>query len=256
MREKYYKRKRGDHVVKRWISQLITSAKENLVLFLFLSLFFTALLIKGTDVLGTYFINRSIDHHIYTYHFSIGIFGVFLILPASILAVYSANGISTILKLAKKKRNTYQRKQNNFMRLKEEARTSGENYTPPKQGPKRRWGRLLFRGIYILLLYFIKLLYKMTNAFTKNIESSVSRSVYGWMRNIESTIDEGYQDRQRKKDAYWQANRKQKEADHAWQQAARQGNYNMNTHHFDHRVNEAKRKQREADRAKEEAHKM
>src|SRR5690625_7926431 len=98
MREKYYKRKRGDHVVKRWISQLITSAKENLVLFLFLSLFFTALLIKGTDVLGTYFINRSIDHHIYTYHFSIGIFGVFLILPASILAVYSANGISTILR--------------------------------------------------------------------------------------------------------------------------------------------------------------
>lgn len=194
-----------------------------------------------------------IDHHFYKYNFSIGILGLIFLLPASILAVYSVDYLSNFFRKVKERPRRKSRKQRDFKSKGREPQIQAEHTYQAKQVPKRNWTRIFFRALGKVLLFFVKLLHRTTSAFTRNIESTFSRSVYGWMRNIEDSIDESYRHSQRKKDANWRAHQKQKEADHAWRQAANQGNYNMNTHHFNQRLNEAKRKQEEANRARKEA---
>lgn len=57
----------------------------------------------------------------------------------------------------------------------------------------------------------------------------------------------------RKADAQWEAAQKQKDANVAWKHASNQARYNVNTHHFDERLNRASHKQREADEAAKRA---
>ncbi|AIF45556.1 hypothetical protein [Virgibacillus sp. SK37] len=56
-----------------------------------------------------------------------------------------------------------------------------------------------------------------------------------------------------KKEAEWKASQLQKDANYAYKHAGKQAQYNINSHHFDDRLNRANAKQREANEAAKRA---
>lgn len=94
----------------------------------------------------------------------------------------------------------------------------------------------------------------IVNAFSSNGSAPSSRGGFspragGSGRSSNKSSD----NRKLKSEAEWEARQKQKEANYAWKQAAKQGNYNDKTYHFDNSVNRANAKQREANEAAKRA---
>lgn len=68
-----------------------------------------------------------------------------------------------------------------------------------------------------------------------------------YVETYNNDSDAAYNKKKLKKEANFQATQKQKEANYAAEQARKQAAYNMNSPHFDKRLNVAEQKQREAD---------
>ena len=208
--------------------------KGNLSLFLVLTIILTIVLNGFADKGLTYLLNIN-NQTIFTYNYSLGIFGIILAAPAAFFSIWIIKGA---------------------LRFK-------ERFLPP---PVLNKLRTLFLWCFSLSLKLIKVLMKMAKYTAYLIMSLVFLIVAllsdgGSSRGGYSPSGGSFSQGSRnsngkdnlKKEAEWQARQKQKEADYAQKQAIKQANYNMNTYHFDNRVNRANALQREANEAKKRA---
>ncbi len=115
----------------------------------------------------------------------------------------------------------------------------------------QRWLTTIGKGsIFITSLIFV---------FTFGVINFIGDSMIEAIRNTFVTGNSGFSPedarakKQAKSDATWDANQKQKEANHSFNQAAKQAAYNSNTHHSTTKNNHFINKQNEANEAKRKA---
>lgn len=234
--------------------------KEKPILFILLTLIITKALNEAADYGLTYYLNLNNEHPLYTYNYSLDKFGIILALPAALLSIW-------IIKLFIKDKKTPSRSFTVNEENEKKSKCTPKNiYKKNKDYLKQRnrlypqlkkvsinVGKITLKVWRVALIFTFKITYSILKKISNNITSSVESSMTGWISSIGSTLDSDY-NRQKVKDAAnWNARQKQKEADHAWNYAAKQASYNQNTHYFDEKLNRAERMQREADEAKRNA---
>ena len=173
------------------------------------------------------------NHTIYTYHYTLGIYGLILAIPAAMISMLLVKGA-----------------------LKLEAR-----YLPSpiliRFNAFVIWClRLLFKlgkmlikvGGWVMLAFFW-FISAITDKFEVGKGGGSSYSGHSVSRNSNPSYDRD----KLKKQANWEAEQRKKEAQYAWKHAGKQGKYNRNSHHFDERVNRAKAMTHEANKAKKRA---
>lgn len=246
---------------KTWTIKNIVKGKP--IPFILLTLIFTKAFNVAANYGLNYYVNLNNDHPLYTYNLSLGKFGLILAIPAALLSVM-------IIKLFIKSKKTptasstlpVKGEIGNHMPIKshrEEAGVYSENGN--KSYPQ--WKKVLIGGGRIVLKVWLKVLvisfkaiYSIVNGMSKNIGNSVEGTMTRWISGVSSTLDTDYNRQDVKSAANWNARQSQREANHAWNHAADQARYNVNTHHFDEKVNRAQRMQREADEARRQEQRL
>lgn len=150
---------------------------------------------------------------IYTYNYSFGATGLILVIPAALLSLVIVVVLAKIRDIFFPRVTTYKTIAFLF---------------------KLSWKAvvLLGAGIFAIALF-------LANFFSDGVGTSPSsRGSSGSSNNSRS-----------KSEAEWEEKKAEKEARYAWKQAAKQGNYNDKTYHFDNSVNRAKAKQHEYNEA-------
>lgn len=201
-----------------------------LLVFVVLTFIFTKLFNQMADNWLTQFKNQG-NTSIFTYNYSFGLSGLVLIIPAAAVSL----GITILLV---KMRDRF------FPSL-----TMRKSLTTT--------ATISLKVIKIaakVSFFFLKWMTYLIMAVVNSFSNSIGGSGGGGSAPRPSFGGGGGPSRKDLKDeAQWQANRKQKEADYAWHQAKKQGQYNINTHHFDKRVHEAANLQRDANKAAKRA---
>lgn len=169
---------------------------------------------------------------IYTYNYSFGATGLLLVIPAALLSLL----IVTVLVKTR----------------------------------DRFFPKLTTFQVIVFLLKLFKLLWKAVSLLGAGIgylvfviagifsDSGGRSSSGGGSYHSNGGASDGDSDNSKnreglKKKAEWKARQLQKEADYAYKHAGKQAQYNINSHHFNDRLNRANEKQRKANEAAERA---
>ena len=216
-----------NHRLRNWSGFL----KDYLFLIALLTIFLTDFSNKEVNNWLSQIANVD-NHTIYTYNYTLGIYGLILAIPSAMISILLVKGA-----------------------LKLEAR-----YLPTpiliRFNAFVVWcfkilfkiGKLLIKvGGWAVLAFFW-----FINAITDKFEVGKGGSSYSG-HSVSRHSNPSYERDQLKKQANWEAEQKKKEAQYAWKHAGKQGKYNKNTHHFDDRVNRAKAMTHEANKAKKRA---
>ncbi|WP_404455192.1 hypothetical protein [Oceanobacillus kapialis] len=168
---------------------------------------------------------------IYTYNYSFGATGLVLVIPAALLSLM-------IVFVLVKARDRF------FPEL-----TTYKVIVFLFKSIKLLWKAVSYIGaVIIYCLFVIAAFFSEDGARTSSSGGGYSsRGLSG--RGSNSTDSR----RELKKEADWKARQLQKDADYAYKHAGKQAQYNVNTHHFDDRLNRANAKQREANEAAKRA---
>lgn len=237
---------------ENWSLKEIVKGKP--IPFILLTLVFTKAFNEAADYGLTYYFNLNNDHPLYTYNYSLGKFGIILAIPAALLSIWiikmfikfkKAPSQSSTATVENEKGNNVPTKNN----VEKDIVYSDKGNAQSKK-VLIKVGKIALKVWRKVLIFTFKITYGILNSISKNIAHSVDSTMTRWISNIGSTLDSDYNRKKVKDAANWNARQRQKEADHAWNQAANQANYNPNTHHFDEKLNRAERMQREADEAK------
>lgn len=162
---------------------------------------------------------------IYTYNYSFGATGLILVIPAALLSLL-------IVIVLAKVRDRF------FPRLN----------TRKVIGFLLKLVKLLWKAVSYLVAGIGYLVFMIAGIFSDGVSSSGrGRSSGGGTSGGNSNNSNNKQ--KLKSEAEWEERKAEKEARYAWKQAAKQGNYNDKTYHFDNSVNRAKAKQREYEEA-------
>ncbi|KGX89223.1 hypothetical protein [Pontibacillus litoralis] len=203
--------------------------KENALLFVVLTTILTIVLNRFADKGLTYLLNIN-NQTIFTYNYSLGISGIMLAIPSALFSIWIIKG----------------------------ALKFEERFLPApilnKFGNLPLWCfsllLKLIKVMKIMATYALYLVFVIAGFFA----DGSSRGGYSPSSGSVSLGSNNSNGRENlKEEAERQARQKQQEADYAWKQAQKQANYNINTYHFDNRVNRANALQREANEAKKRA---
>ncbi len=156
---------------------------------------------------------------IYTYNYSFGATGLILVIPAALLSLI-------IVFVLVKARDRF------FPNL-----TTYKAIVFFFKLIKLLWKAMSYIGAAIMYLVFV-----IAGIFS----DSGGRSSSGRGSYSSGGSDNSNSRKDLKKEAEWKARQLQKDADYAYKHAGKQAQYNVNTHHFDDRLNRANAKQRKA----------
>lgn len=229
---------------------------------------FTYLLNTGTNKLMTYQMNKDMES-IFTYNYSLGLLGVIYAIPAALFSIWI---IKITLGLADRFSQTNFAAKLSMIgdKLAPMGRKMGiSDFFYIDYADSDKWSTsfiLPARTVKLLIQTILTIVKWITNGlfavalflvviFGGRDRTSTRKSTYsggGTSYNGGSSSHSNNMEKV-KSDANWGARQKQKEADYAWRQAAKQGRYNSNTHHFGTSVNKADSIQREANAAKKRA---
>lgn len=239
---------------------LTETIKGNPIAIILLSFIFTKALNEVVEYGLTYYLNSNNDHPLYTYNYSLGKFGIILAIPAALLSIWIVKIFTRFkkapLQLPMDGSKQSNRIENHNFNIEQQnlVHSVQENVNHPQQeNVLVKRSKIILKIWLKILVFTLRVIYAIVNNIFKFIGNSVRSTLSRCLSNIGGTIRADYNRKKAKDTANWNARQKQKEANHAWRQAAKQGNYNPNTHFFGEKVNAAKRKQREADRAKRNA---
>lgn len=167
---------------------------------------------------------------IYTYNYSFGATGLILVIPAALLSLI----IVFVLVKARDKffpsLTTYKAIVSFFKLI------------------KLLWKAVSYIGAAIMYLVFV-----IAGIFSDSGGRSSGGGSYSSGRVSGGGSDNSNSRKDLKKEAEWKARQLQKDADYAYKHAGKQAQYNVNTHHFDDRLNRANAKQRKANEAAKRA---
>ncbi|WP_062106530.1 hypothetical protein [Bacillus niameyensis] len=205
--------------------------KDHLLLFVLLTIILTKVSNKGVDNWLSHIANAD-NQTLYTYHYSLGINGLILVIPSAIVSILLIKGA---LKLE-------------------------ERYLPsPILIRFNAFGIWCFKTLLKVGKMVIKVsgaliygFFWIIHAITAMFEIGKGGSSYSG-HSVRHNSNNSYDKDRLKKEADWEARQKEKEANYALKQAIKQGNYNKNTYHFDYRVNRTKAMIHEANKAKKRA---
>ncbi|RIU94720.1 hypothetical protein [Oceanobacillus picturae] len=168
---------------------------------------------------------------IYTYNYSFGATGLILVIPAALLSLI-------IVFVLVKARDRF------FPNL-----TTYKAIVFFFKLIKLLWKAMSYIGAAIMYLVFI-----IAGIFSDSGgRSSSGGGSYSSGRVSGRGSDNSNSRKDLKKEAEWKARQLQKDADYAYKHAGKQAQYNVNTHHFDDRLNRANAKQRKANEAAKRA---
>ncbi|WP_301108875.1 hypothetical protein [Sporosarcina sp.] len=231
---------------KKWTWREIVKGKK--IQLSIWTLIFTVIFIKMAENGYSNMMNAK-NTSIFQYNYSLGNIGLLFVIPAAILSVW------TVKLWLFAKGHVLSNPTVNRALASRQLTKDGEVYK----------GLRLF-GIVVVKLYvgIRKVLSVMgtvllyiaffIGAFSSGGRSGGYSSGYGGGGGGGGTSSPGSSNRKKlKKDADWEARQKQGKADHAWRHAGKQARYNVNTHHFDSRLNKANTLQREANEAAKRA---
>ncbi|AVR00293.1 hypothetical protein OBCHQ24_15185 [Oceanobacillus iheyensis] len=163
---------------------------------------------------------------IYTYNYSFGATGLILVIPAALLSLM-------IVFVLVKARDKF------FPNL-----TTYKAIVFFFKLIKLLWKAMSYIGAAIMYLVFV-----IAGIFS----DSGGRSSSGRGSYSSGGSDNSNSRKDLKKKAEWKARQLQKDANYAYKHAGKQAQYNVNTHHFDDRLNRANAKQRKANEAAKRA---
>ncbi|QDI92323.1 hypothetical protein EPH95_14915 [Salicibibacter halophilus] len=188
-----------------------------------LTAIFTIIFIYVADRGLTFLLNIG-NESIYTYNYSLGIFGLILVIPAVLLSLGIIKGLD---------KNGYLNPLLAFL----------EKAIPKMAKLLTKLFKITVKAVIFTVKGIALLVMLIVNSISPSSGSHGSRGYFPSGR----AISEGSNNKQEsKKEAQWQAKQKQKEADVAWKHAKDQAEYNPNTIHMDKRLYRANAKQREA----------
>lgn len=168
------------------------------------------------------------DPVFFTYNYSLGTLGIILLIPAVFFSIWIIKGLSKI----------------DFGFLSSPIAIKISKFVISSF---TMFFKILFKLLKFLGYAFIVLIFAIAAMLSGGSGSSSGSSSSGGYASPRPTNSNG--NKGLKKDAQFQARQKQKEADHAYRYAGKQARYNINSHHFDSRVNHANSKQHEANEA-------
>ncbi|MFC0523646.1 hypothetical protein ACFFGV_08610 [Pontibacillus salicampi] len=205
--------------------------KSVAIWFLAFTFIFTKILNNIADKELTKLLNTN-NQTIYTYNYSVGPSGLLLAIPAALFSMLITIGL---LKLR-------------------------DRFFPSLTTLKvivflLKLIKLLGKGVLKLLVDVGYSVFVIPSIFSDSGSRSSSKGGGSPYRGDVSGggSSNSNNERELKNNAQWQARQKQKEADYAWKHAGKQAQHNVNTHHFNNRVNRANLKQHEANEAAKRA---
>ncbi|MGN8046080.1 hypothetical protein [Bacillus altitudinis] len=176
----------------------------------------------------TKFLNAN-NETIYTYNYSFGATGLILVIPAALLGLFIVIVLVKIRDRLFPKLNTL--KAIGFI----------------LKLIKLLWKAVLYVGSATLyLIFLITAFLSKSGGSTSSDRGSYRKASVGGSNNSNSR-------EKLKKEAEWKARQLQKEADYAYKHAGKQAQYNINSSHFDSKLNRANAKQHEANKAAKRA---
>ena len=199
--------------------------------FLVYTLIFAAIFNNMADRELTKLLNVN-NETIWTYNYSLGSTGLILVIPAALLSLL----IVTIL-------------------VKIRDRFFPRVTTYKVLVFLLKLIKLLWKAISYLVMGIVYLAFVIANIFSDKGERSSSGGVSSHSNRGVSAggLSNSNSRKELKKNAEWKARQLQKEADYAYKHAGKQAQYNINSHHFDSRLNRANAKQRKANEAAKRA---
>lgn len=221
--------------------------KGKTLIFLVLTVIITVILNNIADKGMTYLMNKD-SQTMFTYNYSLGINGIILVIPGAFSSIFA---IKAWLRLKSRLIRSPMAEKIGLSKTLENGISSKNRRSVSlflQKSIQMLWKVLKYT--FLAGFYLIGLIVNFLSSGFNSSGRSRRRSSYG----RRSSNSNGR--RKLKSDAKFEARRKQKEADHAWNHANKQANHNINTPHFNNRVHKANSKQRDANEAAKKARKL
>ena len=219
--------------------------------FLVLTVIFTYILNIVSDKSLTYLLNIN-NESIFTRNYSLGPLGIIFLIPSALFSIWIIKGL---LGLTSRILHTPIAKKLGSLKYLNRDNRGPEEWYSSFLLPLKIITMLVKALVFLILaagslmvMFIVFIVNSLSPSSSSRTSSGSSQLLSSIVRNRGSTRSNNKKKSQA--DAYWQANKKQEEADFAKKRAVDQARYNINTHHFHEKKAAADLKQHEANEAK------